>query len=381
MIRLHLDAADLRRITLAPAPNALFETALSVRGLRTGTTAQGRARPAVDQWRRRVNGSLAERAGVLLDLVPRDGYLPDFLLQPSAGDFATAVDLAGRTPSELLVKDLRIADSPGHDGGPVAPSQWSRELAAGSAAARHTLMDDLRRYYTSSIAPLWPQVRTDATADRVLRAEMLLRGGVDALLTTLSPTWLWDPPTLHLPSRSSYDIPLCGRGLLLMPSWFATGPMIMYRPEESTVLTYPMHLPDAPAGRPRCSGRCSDGPAPRSSPVCAIRRRPPRSPNASASPWPRPASTPPCCATRGWCARPGSASRSCTASLHSAGPCWTASPRPLSAKTDRQRSVRLRGRVGPAARGMRASSYRAEMIIRFAIGDRITGVAGRSTTT
>ncbi|MGW3601094.1 ArsR family transcriptional regulator, partial [Streptomyces sp. NPDC005167] len=138
MIRLHLDAADLRRITLAPAPNALFETALSVRGLRTGTTAQGRARPAVDQWRRRVNGSLAERAGVLLDLVPRDGYLPDFLLQPSAGDFATAVDLAARTPSELLVKDLRIADSPGHDGGPVAPSQWSRELAAGSAAARHT---------------------------------------------------------------------------------------------------------------------------------------------------------------------------------------------------------------------------------------------------
>ncbi|MET8438167.1 winged helix-turn-helix domain-containing protein [Streptomyces sp900116325] len=254
MIRLHLDAADLRRITLAPAPNALFEAALSVRGLRTGTTAQGRARPAVDQWRRWVNGSLDERAGVLLDLVPPDGYLPDFLLQPSAGDFATAVDLAGRTPSELLVKDLRIADLPGLDGGPVAPSRWSRELAAGSAAARHTLMDDLRRYFTSSIAPLWPQVRTDATADRVLRAEMMLRGGVDALLTTLSLTWLWDPPTLHLPSRSSYDIPLCGRGLLLMPSWFATGPMIMYRPEESTVLAYPMHLPDAPAGPPEVLG-------------------------------------------------------------------------------------------------------------------------------
>ncbi|WP_351225868.1 winged helix-turn-helix domain-containing protein [Streptomyces sp. NPDC002133] len=248
MIRLHFDAADLRQITLAPEPNALWETALSVRGLRTGTASGGRARPAVDRWQRRMNGSLAARAGVLLDLVPRDGSMPDFLLQPSVGDFATALDLAGRTSAERLATDLRLEDSSGSSG---TSGGWSREFAAGAAAARRTFTHDLRRYHASSIAPLWPRVRTDGLADRALRAEMLLRGGVDALLTTLSPSWLWDPPTLHLPSRSTYDIPLCGRGLLLMPSWFATGPLVMWRPEQSTVLVYPMHVsdrPDAPPG-------------------------------------------------------------------------------------------------------------------------------------
>ncbi|MFF0291471.1 ArsR/SmtB family transcription factor [Streptomyces sp. NPDC005262] len=248
MIRLHFDAADLRQITLAPGPNALWETALSVRGVRTGTAFGGRARPAVDRWQRRMNGSLAARAGVLLDLVPRDGSMPDFLLQPSAADFGAALDLAGRTPADVLATDLRIEDSSGSSG------RWSREFAAGAAAARRTFAHDLRRYHASSIAPLWPRVRTDGLADRALRAEMLLRGGVDALLTTLSPLWLWDPPTLHLPSRSTHDIPLCGRGLLLIPSWFATGPLVMWRPQQSTVLIHPMHVSDRPGAPPGALG-------------------------------------------------------------------------------------------------------------------------------
>ncbi|MDX2814671.1 winged helix-turn-helix domain-containing protein [Streptomyces sp. PA03-5A] len=247
MIRLHFDAADLCRITLAPAPNALWEAVLSVRGLRTATAGAGRAHPAAGRWRRQVNGSFADRAGVLLDLVPRDGHVPDFLLQPAAGDLATAVDLAGRTPAARIAEDLRLPRAPGGRGGAQEPpSRWSLELAAGSAAARRVLTADLRSYFASSIAPLWPRVRTDGAGDRALRAEMLLRGGVDALLTTLGPTWRWQPPVLHLPSRNTYDIPLCGRGLLLMPSWFATGPMIRYQPGEPTVLAYPMHLQEPP---------------------------------------------------------------------------------------------------------------------------------------
>ncbi|WP_326570299.1 winged helix-turn-helix domain-containing protein [Actinacidiphila glaucinigra] len=246
MIRLHFDTTDLRRITLAPAPNALWEAVLSVRGLRAPTAGRGRSHPAAGQWRRRLNGSLADRAGVLLDLVPRDGYLPDFLLQPAAGDLATAVDLAGRTPAERLAADLRVLPGPGGSGGgQEPPSRWMLELAAGSPAARRVLTADLSGYFASSIAPLWPRVRTDGAADRALRAEMLLRGGVDALLTTLAPTWRWDPPVLYLPSRYDYDVPLCGRGVLLMPSWFATGAMIRYQPDEPTVLAYPMHVPES----------------------------------------------------------------------------------------------------------------------------------------
>lgn len=233
---------------MAPAPNALWETALSVRRLRGVRSSGGRARPAAEAWQRTMNAGLPARAGVLLELVGRDGFVPDFLLQPSAPDFATAVELAAGASAGQLAVDLGLSDAPGWNGGLARPTRWSKELAGGSPAARQTLATDLRRYHSSSIAPLWPRVRADALADRALRSEVLLRGGVDALLTTLGPNWRWQPPTLHLLSSSTYDIPLCGRGLLLMPSWFATGPMVMYRPDAATVLVHPMrHAERQPA--------------------------------------------------------------------------------------------------------------------------------------
>ncbi|MFH9727616.1 ArsR/SmtB family transcription factor [Streptomyces sp. NPDC017254] len=301
MIRLHFTADDLRRITLAPAADALSETALSLRlglgtglgtGLRTGLgtgpradlrsgprppdprpgsrlsesrpgsrTGGGReghgggglrtrwARPAALEWHRSLRGRAVAGAGVLAELVGEDGFVPDFLLQPSAHDFEEALGSAAATPAERLALDLGIPSVAGWNGGLGRPGRWAHDLAQGVPAASTALVEDARRYFRASVEPLWPRIRADALTDRALRAEMLLRGGVDALLTTLGTTWHWQPPTLHLPSGSTYDIPLCGRGLLLVPSWFATGPMVMYRPEAATVLVYPMYDDGAGAGR------------------------------------------------------------------------------------------------------------------------------------
>ncbi|MFF8837379.1 ArsR/SmtB family transcription factor [Streptomyces sp. NPDC015130] len=259
MIRLHFTADDLRRITLAPAANALSETALSLRlslrlradGAREGGGVGGggrhgyglwdRPRPAARQWHRSLRGAPSARAGVLAELVTEDGFLPDFLLQPSLPGFADALEAAVSTPAEQLASDLGIPRPAGRNGRLTRPGPWALELAQGSASATRALLDDTRRYFRTSVEPLWPRIRGDALTDRALRSEMLLRGGVDALLTTLAPAWRWEPPTLHLPSASAYDIPLCGRGLLLVPSWFATGPLVMYRPAAATVLVYPLH--------------------------------------------------------------------------------------------------------------------------------------------
>ncbi|GAA3091480.1 winged helix-turn-helix domain-containing protein [Streptomyces roseofulvus] len=262
MIRLHFTAADLCRITLAPTANALSETVLSVRAaLRPGPRPQGRPevrpgardgvgrgagplyrpRSAVREWHRSLPGGAVARAGVLAELVAEDGFVPDFLLQPATPDFAGGLAAAAATPAERLALDLGIPEVSGWNGGLARPGRWAHELAQGSPVAARALLDDTRRYFESSVRPLWPRIRRDALTDRALRSEMLLRGGVDALLTTLGTTWRWQAPTLHLPSASTYDIPLCGRGLLLVPSWFATGPMVMYRPEATTVLVYPLY--------------------------------------------------------------------------------------------------------------------------------------------
>ncbi|MFE0648568.1 winged helix-turn-helix domain-containing protein [Streptomyces sp. NPDC059534] len=261
MIRLHFTAADLCRITLAPAPDALSETALSLRlSLRLGRGREGRGRegrvrgdgrfhrlrPAAREWHRSPRADAG--AGVLAELVTDDGFVPDFLLQPAARDFAGALESAASTPVDRLAVDLGIPQAAGRYGGLARPGPWARELAEGSAAASRALVEDTRRYFHDAVEPLWPRIRADALTDRALRSEMLLRGGVDALLTTLGTTWRWQAPTLHLPSASTYDVPLCGRGLLLVPSWFATGPMLMYRPEAATVLVYPLY--DGAGARP-----------------------------------------------------------------------------------------------------------------------------------
>ncbi|RSS57310.1 helix-turn-helix transcriptional regulator [Streptomyces sp. WAC01280] len=267
MIRLHFTADDLRRITLAPAVNALSETALSLRfslrqgpGPGSGSHRHGRwdrPRPAARQWHQSLRGTASARAGVLAELVTDDGYLPDFLLQPSLDDFSDALEAAASTPAEQLTLDLGIPHATGRNGHLSRPGPWARDLAEGSPNATRALVADARRYFHTSVEPLWPRIRGDALTDRALRAEMLLRGGVDALLTTLATTWRWEAPILHLPSASAYDIPLCGRGLLLVPSWFATGPLVMYRPRAATVLVYPLYdggtaasAPDGVDGRP-----------------------------------------------------------------------------------------------------------------------------------
>lgn len=175
-----------------------------------------------------------------------------FLLQPDADDLSTCVELAMQTPVEQLAADL----------GQLSPSSvqpsWMREMAYGEAGAWQTFTRDLHRYFDSSVAPWWPLIRDTAVADRAIRSETLLRGGIDALLATLTPYCRWEPPILHVqncrwePSAlhaqmpGEYDVELGGHGLLLVPSYFTAGPMLIYRPGRSAVLVYSMHGGDQP---------------------------------------------------------------------------------------------------------------------------------------
>ncbi|MGW2770569.1 ArsR family transcriptional regulator [Streptomyces sp. NPDC001275] len=190
----------------------------------------------------RTRTGAAARAGILLDLVPRERFLPDFLVQLT-NDFDTGVAQAVQTPTEQMAADIAQLPAPTHT------NHRLRELAEGTSEARQSLARDLQRYYSSCLADLWPQVQVGAAADRALRAETLLRGGIDGLLATLGNRWRWEPPVLHIPSPGTrdVDVPLCGRGLVLIPSYFG-GPALMYRPDEPTVLIYPMHAGEPPAG-------------------------------------------------------------------------------------------------------------------------------------
>ncbi|MGW0059133.1 ArsR/SmtB family transcription factor [Streptosporangium sandarakinum] len=242
MIRLHFTETDLRRVTLAPAPDALLEIGLSLRRLRGAPGGTGWSRPAVLEWNREMATGQGARVGRLLDLVSCDAAMPAFLCQPDAGDFAAGIERVRRTPGAELAVDLSHL-TPSRE-----VSGWYRELADGGAAARRTLVSELDDYFTASMEPLWPRIRSAAAADRALRAETLMRGGVDALLATLGVACRWEPPTLHVGTAGTHDIPLCGRGLTLVPSYFASAPVVGYRPGGTVALVYPMASEERPDG-------------------------------------------------------------------------------------------------------------------------------------
>lgn len=241
MLRIHFTEADLRRITVAPVPNALMETALSVRFLNTRPHRIPRARPGLRQWQRQVAGGAASRTGILRDLDPPSGGLFDFFIQPLAPELQAGLDLAVRTPTEELASEIALLPHPTRN------IPLLRELADGTAKGRQTLARHTRRYFDSSLAPLWPRVQAAAVTERALRAETLLRGGVDAMLATLVPGWHWHSPTWHIPSPCDpTDLRLGGHGLLLIPSYFAQGPMYGRMPGEPWTLTYPLHAGEQP---------------------------------------------------------------------------------------------------------------------------------------
>ncbi|MDX2644535.1 winged helix-turn-helix domain-containing protein [Streptomyces sp. PA03-1a] len=248
MMRLQFTAADLRNITLM-TPAALEGVTSSVRLLRTGLARGQGKRPGVVQWHREHRATAAARAGILHDLVPRQGNFPDFLLHLS-DDLGSSVALAALTPADQLAADIEQLPAS------AGTQRRLRALADGAPSARQNLARDLHRYFDTCLSDWWPKIQAQAAADRALRAETLLRGGTDGLLATLGSCWRWEAPTLHIPWAGSSDIevPLCGRGLVLVPSYFG-GPALMYRPKASTVLVYPMH-----AGEPAIGSADALGP-------------------------------------------------------------------------------------------------------------------------
>ncbi|MFD7282723.1 ArsR/SmtB family transcription factor [Streptomyces sp. NPDC059862] len=240
MLRVHFTEADLRQVTVAAVPNALLEIALSVRYLRTRPS--GVSRRGLRQWHQWMAGSAVPRTGILRDLDPPEGGIFDFFVQPFTPGLHAGLDLAVRTPAQELADEIALLPRPIRDISPL------RELADGTDKGRRKLADDTLRYFNSSLAPLWPRLQAAAAADRSLRAETLLRGGVDAMLATLVPGWHWQSPTWHIPSACPLtDLHLDGHGLMLIPSYFTYGPMYGHRPGEPWTLTYPLHVGEQPA--------------------------------------------------------------------------------------------------------------------------------------
>ncbi|WP_205302488.1 ArsR/SmtB family transcription factor [Nonomuraea montanisoli] len=235
-MRIHFDAEDLTRVTLADEPDPLWEMIFTRFRFRDRVRSLT-FRPWFEEVREPARTAGMRRGAHVLDvLVPAGPYFPDFLT-PYEGLRGLDSGLAAllRTPKRRLAAELRLLAR--HRTLP----RWVRPIAEGNALALEHLGAALRDYHETAIAPFRELVGAAVDADRACRTRALLRGGVEGLFAGFAPLMRWSPPVLETEYVVDQDLVLGGRGLRLVPSYFCQrAPLTLADPELPPVLIYPI---------------------------------------------------------------------------------------------------------------------------------------------
>jgi DNA-binding transcriptional ArsR family regulator len=212
MIRFRLDADDLARSRFAISP--LMELQMSLTALREPERYSIHA-----PWMTRARARLSGLDLTLLEtLVPARGWVPDFAAPPP---------LEPAPEPEAEIERVRTSDPElvRHEIGWIWPQgvpDVMRPLVDDTPRGLEAVARAMREYWERAMAPDWPAIRQTLAADIRRRAAHLAAGGVRAALTALHPdvSLAADERTIELASPVDADVPLDGRGLLLIPSAF-----------------------------------------------------------------------------------------------------------------------------------------------------------------
>jgi DNA-binding transcriptional ArsR family regulator len=246
MVRIELGIVDLARTRFGISP--LAETVRSLRAL--ADPSQHTLHLA---WLRALPHQLSpDDARLLLSLVGASRLPADFREHPSRAlpDFLTPLptgfidgfdmQLAAlrNTPLEVVRRDLVASHAPD-----PLPEPLRAAKRADTRATRRLLnaiCDTLDHFWKVAFEPVWPQMQLVLEADTTYRARQLALGGANLLFADIHPNVSWGDGVLMISEMiSDHRVEAGGRGLLLMPSIFATKPVPPLDPSEPPSLSYP----------------------------------------------------------------------------------------------------------------------------------------------
>jgi DNA-binding transcriptional ArsR family regulator len=255
LVRFVFSVEDLALTRFAISP--MWELVRSVLALREPSHAALHL-PWLRSLSGRLHGLALERVSALN---PPRGYTPDFLVPlPSGplGDIDDDLAALRATAIAHIRADMALFASQ-HKRGPEIAAPY---LAHPRREVRR-LADVLEGYWARALEPVWPRIRAILEADIAYRARRLTTGGPAALFADLNPSVTWKQPYLdvQVPAHDA-TFNLDGRGLLLVPSAFATRPVVSDRAPWLPGVIYPargiatlwQEAPPAPGGLARLIG-------------------------------------------------------------------------------------------------------------------------------
>lgn len=256
MLRIHFSSEDLARTLLAEAPDPFWEVVLSAHLLLRMRGSEALLGP----WKQAlleqlpVGSRLRAEIEPLIAINPNKGYFPDLLTPAeSAEGWEAGVEALLSLPRRRLRQEIgRVGDEQGH------LDVVTTDLAEGRAEGVKQLAAAVRTYHNTAVAPIAERIRAAFEADRALRAQAFLTGGIAGVLNGLHPNATFHGSVLELSDvHPDEDIHLNGRGLRLVPSFFKqteTKLLTLADPELPQVLVYPVSrsagLPAAAAREP-----------------------------------------------------------------------------------------------------------------------------------
>jgi DNA-binding transcriptional ArsR family regulator len=196
------------------AVSPLWETQAAVQAF-----ADERGRVYHAPWIRNVRSSAAGLDWApLLAVLPRFGYVPDFLTPPpstSAPEFASQLEEIRATDPAQIAREIEWCREGIHD-------EESRRLLAALIAdpehARDQLAALLHAAWSALVEPYWARIRTLLDRDIAARSSALARHGLRRVLGELDPKIRWTGQGLLIPDGDDRRVDVGARGLLLMPS-------------------------------------------------------------------------------------------------------------------------------------------------------------------
>ncbi|MEV0284112.1 DUF5937 family protein [Kribbella sp. NPDC050820] len=225
MLTYELTAQDLEDIRFAISPAA--ETVLSLRALQD----PGRF-PLQLPWIRAVQPVLEQLDwGVLRWLVNDTMGSPDFLT-PRPTSPLTQLDeeleLVGAVDCETFERQFVAVNGKVPD-----------ELAGADGVTR--IVDALREYWRTVMAPYWDRMRTILSADISYRGHLVTQQGTAAMLNDLAPVISYHDGRLRIDqvSNPSRTESIDGRGLVLQPTLFGPHAVIPFDIGAEPLIGYP----------------------------------------------------------------------------------------------------------------------------------------------